>query len=268
MATKLTSHLLALDTPAFKAATQSPFLAAAGAGRISKTTLGKWLANDRLYIHAYIKATGRALATIILPQTITASSPSPETQLIDWLLTTLTELRREERLFIDVAERYGLEIDLETEIKKEAGRMVQRVPGSAKNAGLVRFEMLFGLLMLRPAPSGDTETPLPWLEAAIVFWGTERVYLDAWTWAKGKQIGSSSGEEDEDGGALRKEFIPNWSNEGFRAFVEQSGVIVDDAVEETVSALGEGIRPGLLDRAEKLWRELVAAETAFWPDVE
>lgn len=268
MAAKLTSHLLALDPPAFTAATQSPFLAAAGAGRIPKSTLGRWLANDRLYIHAYIKGAGRVLTALILPQTTTTSSSSPEAQLVDWVVTTLTELRREERLFIEVAERYGLEIDLETETKKEAGRMVQRVPASAKNAGLVRFEMLFGLLMLRPAPSVDTETPLPWLEAAIVFWGTERVYLEAWTWAKGKQIGSSSGEEDEDGGALRKEFIPNWSNEGFRAFVEQLGVIVDDAVEETVSALGEGVRPGLLDRAEKVWRELVAAETAFWPDVE
>lgn len=268
MATTLTSHLLALDPPAFKAATQSPFLAAAAAGRISKFTLGKWLANDRLYIHAYIQAAGRALATIDLPQTTSNTTQAPETQLVDWLLTTLTELRREERLFIDVAGRYGLSIVLETETKKEAGRMVQRVPAFVKNAGLVRFEMLFGLLMMRPAPSVDTDTPLAWLEAAIVFWGTERVYLEAWTWAKGKQTGNSSGDEDEDGGALRKEFIPNWSNEGFRAFVEQLGVIVDGAVEETVSALGEGVRWDLLKRAEKVWRELVAAETAFWPDIE
>lgn len=268
MAPTLTSHLLALDKPAFTAATQSPFLAAAGVGRIPKSTLGKWLANDRLYIHAYIKAAGRALATIDLPQTTSTTTQAPETQLVDWLLTTLTELRREERLFIDVAGRYGLNIDLETETKKETGRMVQRVPASAKNAGLILFERLFGLLMQRPAPSVDTETPLPWLEAAVVFWGTERVYLEAWTWAKGKQTGTSSGDEDADDGALRKEFIPNWSNEGFRAFVEQLGVIVDDAVEETVNALGEVVRPDLLRRAEKVWRELVAAETAFWPGVE
>lgn len=266
MATTLTSHLLALDPPAFTAATQSPFLAAAGAGRIPKSTLGKWLANDRLYVHAYIRAAGRALATYSLPQTTTTTPPAPETQLVDWILTTLTELRREERLFIDVAGRYGLNIDLETETRKEAGRMVQRVPASAKNAGLILFERLFGLLCIYPAPSVDTERPLPWLETAVVFWGTERVYLEAWTWAKGKQIGN--GDEDADGGALRKEFIPNWSNEGFRAFVERLGGIVDEAVEETVNALGEEVRPGLLKRAEKVWRELVAAETAFWPDVE
>ncbi|KAJ4385466.1 hypothetical protein N0V93_009894 [Gnomoniopsis smithogilvyi] len=267
MATEtLTSHLLALDPAAFTAATQSPFLAAAGAGRLPKSTLGKWLANDRLYIHAYIKAAGRTLAIVDLPQT-TPTSIAPATQLVDWLLTTLTELRREERLFIDVAARYGLSIDLETDVSEEGGRDVERVPGAVKSAGLVMFERLFG--SLHPAASVGRSVPLPWLEAAVVFWGTERVYLEAWTWARGKQGGGDGdGKEDADGGALRKEFIPNWSNDGFREFVQQLGVILDGAVNEAVGVLGEGIRPELLKRAEKVWRELVAAETAFWPDVE
>lgn len=280
---KLTSHLLALEPPAFKAATQSPFLAAAGTGRLPKATLGTWLANDRLYIHAYIKAAGRTLAIIDLPQTtattITTTTTAPETKLVDWLLTTLTELRREERLFIDVAAQYGLRIDLETDISEEGGRDVRRVPGAVKSAGLVMFERLFG--SLHPAASVDRSVPLPWLEAAVVFWGTEIVYLTAWTWAGGQQQqqqqqqpegdGGGEGEYDADGGALRKEFIPNWSNNGFREFVEQLGGIIDGAVDEAVGVLGEDldVRAGLLKRAEKVWRELVAAETAFWPpDVE
>lgn len=263
----LTSHLLGLDPPAFTAATQSPFLAAAGAGRLPKSALGKWLANDRLYIHAYLKAAGRTLAILDLPQTTSTNTKSAVTQLVDWLLTTLTELRREERLFIDVASRYGLSIDLETDVSEEGGRDVQRVPGAVKSDGLVMFERLFG--SLHPAASVDRSMPLPWLEAAVVFWGTEKVYLEAWTWARGKQGGDGGdGEEDADGGALRKEFIPNWSNEGFREFVEQLGVILDGAVDEAVSALGDDIKAGLLKRAEKVWRELVAAETAFWPNVE
>lgn len=270
-AATITSHLLALDPPAFTAATQSPFLAAAGAGRLPKAILGKWLANDRLYIHAYIKAAGRTLAIIDLPQTTATKPPAsvnPSTQLVDWLLTTLTELRREERLFIDVAGRYGLSIDLETDVSEEGGRDVQRVPGAVKSAGLVMFERLFG--SLHPAASVDRSVPLPWLEAAVVFWGTERVYLEAWTWARGRQNSGDGDreEEDVDGGALRKEFIPNWSNDGFREFVQQLGMILDGAVDEVVSALGEGIRTDLLRRAEKVWRELVAAETVFWPDVD
>lgn len=275
----LTSHLVALDPPAFTAATQAPFLAAAGAGRLPKSILATWLANDRLYIHAYIKAAGRALAVIDLPQTTTTSSSSepaaPETQLVDWLITTLAELRREERLFVDVARRYGLgSIDLETDVSEEGGgREVRRVPGSVKSAGLVMMERLFG--SLHPAASVDRNVPLPWLEAAVVFWGTERVYSEAWTWAKGQQHEQGQGgdqdkeqEEDADGGALRREFIANWSNEGFHAFVRQLGGIVDRAMEEAVGALGEGVRAGLVKRAEKVWRELVAAETAFWPGLE
>lgn len=83
----LTSHLLNIDRPAFTAATQCPFLAAAGQGRLSKSTLGTWLANDRLYIHAYVKAAGRTLSTINLPQAIPQTdteAAAPETQLVDW----------------------------------------------------------------------------------------------------------------------------------------------------------------------------------------
>ena len=62
----LTTHLLGVDTPTYKAATEASFLTAAGEGRLNKDVLGKWLANDRLYIHAYIKAVGRTLSIIDL----------------------------------------------------------------------------------------------------------------------------------------------------------------------------------------------------------
>lgn len=274
MSTTLTSHLLALDAPAFTAPTQCPFLAAAGAGRVPKPILGKWLINDYFYIQAYITAASHALAAIRSPYTSTNSEPSTlETRLVHWILATLRELRREDQLFTNVMQRYDIKADIEMETSIVAGNVVRRLSASSKNAGLVLFERLFESLSTQPEPSADTETPpppppLPWLEAAVVFWGTEKVYLEAWTWAKGKQQTGSGEEDDADGGALRKELIPNWSNEEFRAFVEQLRVIVDDAVEETVKALGEEVRPGLLKRAEKVWRELVAAETAFWPDVE
>ncbi|KAM3557834.1 hypothetical protein ARSEF4850_004899 [Beauveria asiatica] len=51
--------------------------------------------------------------------------------------------------------------------------------------------------------SADKEAPLPWLEAAVVFYATERCHcrLDAWTWAASQMDGSKDGaaEEDEDG---------------------------------------------------------------------
>lgn len=260
----LTTHLLGVDTLIYKAATEAPFLAAAGEGRLNKEVLGTWLANDRLYIHAYIKAVGRTLSIIDLPQTTpeAATEAAPETQFVDWLFASLTALRREERLFIDAAREYGLAIDLETMTTAEGGRDVQRVPGTAKLSGLVMFEKLFG--SLHPAASVDRNLPLPWLEAAVVFWGTEKVYSDAWAWAKTKQGGAAG--EDADGGALRRDFIPNWSNAEFTAFVDQLGGIIDRAVEQTLGVRGGNVKASLLERTEKVWKEVIAAEKAFWPE--
>lgn len=264
----LTTHLLGVDTLSYKATTESSFLTAAGEGSLNKDVLGKWLANDRLYIHAYIKAVGRTLSIIDLPQTTpeAATEAAPETQFVDWLFETLTALRREERLFIDVARRYGIAIDLETMATTEGRRDVQRVPGTAKLPGLVMFEKLFG--SLHPAASVDRSLPLPWLEAAVVFWGTEKVYSDAWVWAKSKQVGAAERTEDADGGALRKEFIPNWGNSEFAAFVEQLGGFIDRAVEDTLGALGGDVKASLIGRTEKVWKEVIAAEKAFWPEAE
>ncbi|KKY36972.1 putative transcription regulator [Diaporthe ampelina] len=264
----LTTYLLGVDPPAYKAATEAPFLAAAGEGRLDKQTLGKWLANDRLYLHAYIKAVGRTLSVVDLPQTTPEPSAeaAPETRLVDWLFSTLTALRREERLFIHVARMYDLSIDLETMTTSEGGRRVKRVPGTAKLPGLVMFEKLFG--SLHPASSVDRNLPLPWLEAAVVFWGTERSYSDAWTWARSKQAGEAdAGPGDADGGALRKEFIPNWGNSEFAAFVEQLSGTIDHAVSEAVAVLGDDVKQALVQRSHKVWTELVAAEKAFWPVV-
>lgn len=288
----LTTHLLSLDKQAYAAATHAPFLQAAGQGRLGKPTLAKWLANDRLYTHAYIKAAGRVLATIDLPQTTppprTAllgrqQSPAAATsQLVDWLCDTMVALRREERLFVDVAKRYGLPpIDLEAgETTKAAAQEehgsqaweTRRVRDEAKIPGLILFERLFGRLSVHKEEEGEGDPLLlPWLEAAVVFWGTEKVYLDAWTWAETCQqraVMEGADNADADGGALRKELIPNWSSEEFVAFVSKLGDIVDNAVASVVKKHGKDVKVGLVGRAEAVWRELVAAEAAFWPDVE
>ncbi|KAJ9138157.1 hypothetical protein NKR23_g8682 [Pleurostoma richardsiae] len=261
----LTKHLLSIRESDFEAATQSPFLRAAGEGRLQKDILGKWLANDRLYIHAYIKAAARTLAVVDLPQTTQASDAS-ETLLVDWLLESLVALRREERLFIDVAKRYGLAVDLETTAMTEGGREDPRVPGTAKLPGLVMFERLFG--SLHPAGTVDRTAPLPWLEAAVVFWGTEKVYLEAWRWARSHQEAVTEGAKDVDGGALRDEFIPNWSNNDFADFVERLTGVIDRAVADTLGRMGDGAKGSFVQRTERLWIDLLAAESAFWPSLD
>lgn len=265
----LTEHLLSSSTDRYKAATQSPFLLAAAQGRLSKNSLGQWLANDRLYIHAYIRAAGTMLAALDLPQTV-PKAEAPETQLVDWFIEALAAVRREERLFIDVASRYGLRVDLEAE--KAPGGVAEtshQIPSENKLVGLTMIEEQFGAL----GPSGISTTnvlPLPWLEGAVTFWGTERCYLDAWSWAKSQQpiTGNSSMREDADGGALRKEFIPNWSSAEFAEFVGRLGSIIDHAVSKSLENQGEQAKDELLKRVEGKWKSLLAAEAAFWPAVD
>ncbi|TLS30469.1 hypothetical protein PpBr36_03615 [Pyricularia pennisetigena] len=271
----LTEHLLESNPEAYAAATQSPFLLAAAKGRLSKELLGRWLANDRLYIQGYIKAVGRTLDAVDLPQTTATEpagqQPSPEVEFVNWISNALAGLCREQGMFVDVAARYGLDLALETGPDG-------RVSESAKLPGLVQFEALFASLFPRgwhgAAGVDDRQQqtqkhseaqPLPWLEAAVVLWGTERVYLDAWSWAKSRQISMSSADkgEDQDGGAVRKEFIPNWTSLDFSAFVARLGGVLDRAVAR--EGEGEAVRQQIVERAKRKWDELVAAEAAFWP---
>ncbi|KAK4170059.1 hypothetical protein QBC43DRAFT_307076 [Cladorrhinum sp. PSN259] len=268
----LTAHLLSTNSSLFASATQHPFLLAAAHGTLPKDTLSRWLANDRLYIHSYIRAAGKLLESIELPIQ-TGSSPSEtesfEIQLVDWLIEALVAVRREERMFLDVSERYGLSLELgSSEIGVAAG---------GKLPGLVIIQEAFKNIV--PAKQelstrsveGTEPKRLPWLEGAVTFWGTERCYLDAWSWAKANEPESKDVREDADGGALRKEFIPNWSSKGFRQFVEKLGGLIDEAVgKELEKVEGEerdGVKGEILERIEGKWKTLLEGEKAFWPDI-
>src|SRR3569833_3361569 len=124
-----TEQLLSSNPDGWKAATQSPFLRAAASGTLSKKNLGAWLANDRLYIHAYVKAAGRLLSLVNLPEVL-PDEVTVEMQLVDWICDALAAIRKEERWFTDSARRYGLEVDLATD-----GNQPSRVRGGAGRPG-------------------------------------------------------------------------------------------------------------------------------------
>jgi thiaminase len=295
----LTSHLIATQEHLYKSATQHPFLLAGAEGRLPKDVLVRWLANDRLYIHSYIRAAGQLLASLDLPKQVPGSQEASETQLADWLIEALVAIRREERFFIDVADRYNLGIELATPLPpaSKAANSQATTGAQGKLPGLVQMESIFssvGSLTL-PAPSQDSPgilaglvqsvlttttsqtTPLlPWLEGALTFWGTERCYLDAWSWARDKAEerrapGDQAGTDDADGGALRKEFIPNWSSSDFAAFVDKLGKLIDGAVagvlEGREAEEKERLKGEILGRVEGKWKTLLEAERQFWPDI-
>lgn len=251
----LTQTLLLSDTQSHQRATQSPFLRSAANGTLSKHTLGTWLANDRLYIHSYIRGLGRLISLLDFPATVTTEDEEPVTsKLLSWCAGALSNIQREEKFFVDTALQYGIEVNLETDSNG-------RVPDSAKLKGLISFEKLFSTV-----PSGP-EGRLPWLEAAIVFWATEKCYLDAWSWAKSQTSAQHDPKNDADGGAVRKEFINNWTSQEFVDFVDQLGRIIDEAVREQAMAKGNGVKDEFLRRAGEKWEEVLIAEESFWPAV-
>lgn len=258
----LTKRLLSSDTEGFKRATQSTFLKRAAQGKVTKDILGQWLANDRLYILGYIQGIGKMLSFLSLPETVPPPPQDRETsttRLLDWLIDAMVNIRREEKFFVDTAHRFGIVVSLPSD---ENGH----VPSTAKLEGLRRFEALFGSL-------GPSQSPLlPWLECAVVFYGTEKCYLEAWTWARNQlELGeglSDGGGGDADGGALRNEFIPNWTGKEFVAFVDQLGNIIDAAVAEYVKDKDEHVKSEIIERSLVKWQGLLAAEETFWPEME
>jgi thiaminase len=254
----LTSHLISINTDQFAHATQSPFLSRAAHGALSKPTISKWLANDRLYMLGYIRLGGHLLRMLKLPAKPTPSqSPgNVEVRLLDWLVDALVNIRREERFFMHVAEKYGIDVDL-TEGDEVA------VPDEKKIEGLKRFERLFASL----TTDQPQEEALPWLEGTVLFWATEKVYFEAWSWAKRQAEGAESdAEKDEDGGAMRTEFIPNWTSDEFIKFVDTLEEILNAGVRQAVGD-DERLKKHIMQRAEEVWRRLLDAEEAFWPDV-
>lgn len=254
----LTTHLLSVSKEQFARATQSPFLAHAASGSLSKSVISDWLANDRLYMQGYIRLSGELLRILQLPSKPTASTAvgTVEVRLLDWLVDALVNIRREERFFMDVAERFGLNVDL-TELDGASVKEEKKVEG------LRRFEKLFASLTSgHPPPS-----TLPWLEGAVLFWATEKVYFEAWSWAKKQaETGQKDYGKDDDGGAMRKEFIPNWTNEEFIKFVNTLEDILNEGVHEAIVS-DEGMKRTIVERAEAVWRQLLDAEEAFWPPV-
>lgn len=64
-----------------------------------------------------------------------------------------------------------------------------------------------------------------------MFWATEKSYLEAWSCAEKQAEKRYEGfEQDRDGAAIRKGFIPNWTSREFGNFAGGLGKIIDDAL--------------------------------------
>jgi len=278
----LTEHLLHLDPDAYRSATQPPFLRLAAEGRLPKPLLGRWLASERLYFHSYIRAAGKLLSSLDLPRGVGKSDDDAVVKVVDWVIEDLVRIREEERRILDVAGRYGIRLEGEEVV---SGPGVGPGPVEPRPASLGgrggRLAVMEGVSDSVAAPAAigvraisqpNEPTVLPWLEAAVMFWGTERFFVDAWGWAKAQQPVSGDDDDeardDADGGALRREFIPIWSGEGFKEFVARLQVVIDEDVTKEIERGGKDVREEVLRRTEGKWKSLVAGSESFWMNVD
>lgn len=111
----LTAHLQSLSTAvSFTAATQHPFLVAAGTGKLSKELLSLYLFQDRLYAEAYPRFGGQLLAAV--PFSSLDALKSPEEQLNQRIVRVLVYslqncMRESQSFFVEVSEKFGLDLE-------------------------------------------------------------------------------------------------------------------------------------------------------------
>lgn len=266
----LTTHLLSISIPQLKRTTTAPFLARAAQGQLPKPVIAEWLANDRFYIQGYISLADNLIRIIETTSKATRTTAttvdveSIESRLLRWLDAAVVNVKRELEWFDEMTKSYNLSAPI--------------LSADQKSLGVQRFEALFAQLAAQ-RPNDF----LPWLEGAVCLFSTEKVYYEAWSWARrqDRRRSADSGRsrsrspnpatmdysKDLDGGAMRKEFIPNWSNKNFMMFVETLERIINEGVGEAVGR-DEQRWQEVKQRADAAWQATLDAEEAFWPDVD
>ncbi|KAK8056381.1 heme oxygenase-like protein [Apiospora rasikravindrae] len=225
----------------YKQATQCRFLELAGQGRLPKESLSQWLSQDRLYAQAYCRFIGGLISRVQLPVSpATEASRTTPFRILLMLQTAMIGVTTELQFFEQTAKEYQLDLAAmedgqESEANKVTKACIDLFDSFTVEGGKGR-SLLQGLVML---------------------WALEKVYLDAWTFAKQQ----SAAAEALDGGALRNKFIPNWAGDQFRAFVNQ--------IQECLDAYASNIGAGDIDKvAMDAWKEMLMLEEGFWPRVQ
>lgn len=247
----LTTHLLSVNHEQLLRTTRHPFLARAANGTLPKALVAQWLANDFQYLEIYKGLSEQTLEAVRCAQPpFAASDPEDvQTRLIAWLEAAIQNGNREEKFFAEVSEIYKIDVSISS---------------ATKNEGLGRYEALF-----QNFTNTERDTYLPWLEGAVMLWAMEKVYYEAWSWARRQDAQSSprTYDNDQDDGAMRREFIPNWSNRDFLMFVEQLERIVNEGVSTAVDG-DDDLWRQIKTRTGTVWKAVLNAEEVFWPDVD
>ncbi|KAI8635143.1 hypothetical protein F5Y19DRAFT_406712 [Xylariaceae sp. FL1651] len=106
------------------------------------------------------------------------------------------------------------------------------------------------------------QSPRTLFDGLVVLWGTEKAYLDAWSYASQQKPRRSDLEKDLDGGALREKFIPNWTSQQFQEFVKE----IQDCLEAYAESQSEeDSAEATFMTAAAMFKKVLALEENFWP---
>lgn len=197
-------------------------------------------------------------------------------KLVGLLSDALVNVQREVEFFERVARQYGLAMDEGA----EEGRAVREMKGVMGSVELLGGEG-------RDDPSPGEKGML--MVGLVLLYGTEIVSLyslryNIWSGLQDDQLtkmafkcyltawrnalpddGQVNYKNDADGGALRTEFIPNWTSAEFKAFVERIAVLTDEWW--NVAFPSDEDKAEILPHVEIAWRRLLEVEAKFWPEV-
>ncbi|KAI1356993.1 heme oxygenase-like protein [Xylaria sp. FL0043] len=250
----LTESLLADPEIAdlYRRATQSPFLRLGGLGRLPRNTLSEWLSQDRLYAQAYVRFIGSLISCVKLPNEVDAKGASAtlQWQILTLLRECLTGIMRELRFFEKTANSYGLNL--------------AAVDPGAHAFGPDPTTKYYIALLDSFTNASREESPRTLFDGLVVLWATEKAYLTAWSYAS-QSSPNQDFEEDLDGGALRKHFIPNWTSQSFRDFVKEIQACLDAYAE---SHSGEDNTDARFVTAAAMIKKVFVLEEHFWPMTE
>jgi thiaminase len=230
--TSLSQHLRAIDAEALRRATEHPFLKSAAEGSLPQEHIVTWLAQDRLYALSYVTFMGQLLAKVPI-STGRDRTSTLHWRITDCLINCLDNIRRELKLFEDVAKKHG---------------WIDKLHHTKPTAQTQAYKDLF-------AGAGQASSTL--FRGMVALWATEKCYLLAWTHAKAHL--PKQGEQEKQRDVLQDVFIPNWSGEEFVEFV--------DVLEKLVDEMAQSASEQDVTQAEEQWSQVLWAEESFWPNI-
>ena len=133
---RFTDHLTTLQAAPvrYTAATQHPFLIAAGNGSLPKDRLALWLSQDRIYALAYPRFIGLLIAKIPFSPADAPSSAREKqnNKILKVLVFALDNIVQEAAFFKDTSQKWGLNIERWAERKatRDYTAEMARISGS------------------------------------------------------------------------------------------------------------------------------------------